>query len=261
MSHRKLTLSFVTGLCLTSLLLPLYRVQAAPSPQEITPGLHGHFHIIGVQTYPDPTWWSRNAINQISADTFDLAGDIITNPFDTCGPATLAMVANFYRPDAQEAVTTIGVMRSIQKAGFYRPPNESGVLDYPALSAVAPAFGLKRAAPDRESGFMTFDDFLSQVRSGKPAIAAMRYHYTSDGRYIPSLTGPAATNHFVIIFGTLIADGHEQLWVFNTHPGANLQEDRHARPEVMDFATFQAAWMMNIKPNMGQAIFYSPEGE
>jgi hypothetical protein len=242
-------------------LLPIYGVQAAPSLQQTSPGNHGHFHVIDTQVYPDPTWWVRNAINQISVETFEPASEIISNPFDTCGPATLAMVANFYRTDSQDPITPIGIIRAIQKAGFYRPPYDTGLVDYPALSAVAPKFGLKRAAPDRESGFMTFEDLLSQVRTGKPAIAAMRYYYTPDGRYVPLTKGPAATNHFIVVFGTIFADGKEQLWVFNTHPGANLQENRDARPEVMDFATFQSAWMMNLKPNMGQAIFYTPDTE
>jgi hypothetical protein len=239
----------------------MHRAQAAPLLQEITPGLQGHFHIIDTQVYADPTWWARNAINQIAVETFEPASHIITNPFDTCGPATLAMVANFYRSEEQKPVTTLGIIRAIQKAGYYRPPYDSGLVDYPALSAVAPGLGLKSAAPDRESGFMTFEDFLSQVRTGKPAIAAMRYHYTPDGRYVPLTKGTAATNHFIVVFGTLIADGQEQLWVLNTHPGANLQEHNQVHPEVMDFATFQAAWMINLKPNMGQAIFYTPDTE
>ncbi len=240
-------------LTITLCVLPGGRVSADGDGPGDPPG---HYLRIGDQEYADPVWWTQNAINQIAQDTFDEAGQIVTNPFNTCGPASLAMVINFYRPADHPPVTTQEVMRSIQKAGFYNPPEDSGFLGYPALDAAAARFGIRPEAPGVIQ--LSFSDLLAGVRTGRPAIVAMRYGYTPSGEYVPQTDGFGPTNHFVVVFGTLIADGQEAFWVLNTHPAANLREHQDARPVTLDFATFQAAWLARPEGEVGLGVFYRP---
>jgi hypothetical protein len=208
----------------------------------------------------DPIWWNNNKLNQISPDTYALASKLLSDPYNTCGPATLAMVMNFLdhlkKPDSQQQFSIVDVMRMADKLGYYKPPNNDGSLGVSDLSDIASQFGFKQAYPKDGGSFLTFSDFIQQMSKGYPAIVGMRFSYDKNtGIYQPT-TDPIPWNHYAIIFG--YTDDGQFLWMLNPHPGIGLDQNADVRLQLIRPDAFRTAWTKNDGSEVsdyGEALF------
>lgn len=239
-------------------LSPVRPVQAAPAPSQLLPPETHQTEV------PLPSeWWAENGYNQLSPDTVKTAAKLISNPYNTCGPTALAMLVSYYRASspvlAGEPVTPAQVMKDVQKWGLYNPPNVSGTLGIEAMQFIARDFGLKPSDDQHSDVTISISRFLRLVRAGHPALAAIRYHYTPSGRYVPTTDGNGTINHFVIVYGSTQVEGHEMLWVINPHPSASLKANSDVVPEMIDVADFQGAWRLSRwERETGLAVFFAP---
>jgi hypothetical protein len=197
----------------------------------------------------DAAWWSANAINQLNDDTQRIARKFLSNPFNTCGPAVLAVITNYWRAQAEssaERVTPGEVIKSARnQLGYFYPPYNSGLLDFKGLRAIGGLYGLSQAFPDSHRSLMTVEELLARVQAGEPAIVGMRYHYQGPERlYLPS-GGSGGYNHFVIVFEALQENGQTSLRVFNPHPGYYLTGDEQAAPGLLTLEEFVQSWTIN----------------
>ncbi len=209
----------------------------------------------------DPIWWNNHKINQINPDTYTTASDLLTNPYNTCGPTTLALIINYiyYLRDPQSApqVTANQVLLAAKDLGYFKPPDNDGLLGAEDLRAIARQFGLSQRFPKGGDVFTTFDSFLNEVKKGFPAIAGMRFAYDKDtGEYLPTGDASVAMNHYAIVFG--ITDDGNYFWVLNTHPGLGKKQDADVSLRLMTFDQFRASWAKNDGSEVndyGVAIF------
>jgi hypothetical protein len=211
----------------------------------------------------DPAWWPVNAQNQINQETREVAQQYLSNYYNTCGPAVVAMLASYFRaktPGESEKVTTAQVLRDARnQLGYYTPPYNSGLLDFDNLGAIISLYGLSQVAPGGGSDLMSLDELVEGVRQGNPAIVGMRYSYQgTDMRYIPS-GGRGLYNHFVVVFAVTQSEGQDYLWVMNPHPGKYLVNDSDAIPEAFRADEFKQSWALNNASDYadyGHAAFY-----
>lgn len=211
----------------------------------------------------DTAWWAANAANQISADTQAVARQILSNPYNTCGPTALALIVNYALSQAGGTggqVTPATVLSDARnRLGYFIPPYNSGLLEFRHLRDIAGLYGLVHAYPSGQRELLSLEELLEQLRLGRPAIAGMRYRYQGEGaRYLPA-GGSGLYNHFVVVFGTEVVDGQEQLWLQNPHPGKYLYSDAEAGPELMTIEQFRGSWALNDGSehrDYGRAVFF-----
>jgi hypothetical protein len=209
----------------------------------------------------DPAWWPVNAQNQINGETQEVARQYLSNYYNTCGPAVVAMLASYYRAQGRgEKVKTADVLRDARgQLGYYTPPYNSGLLDFDNLRAMLSLYGLTQAYPSGNNDLMSFGDLVEGVRQGNPAIAGMRYSYQGgDMRYVPS-GGRGIYNHFVVVFAVTQVEGQDMLWVLNPHPGKYLVNDSDTVPEAYLPEEFMGSWALNNNSDYadyGHAAFY-----
>jgi hypothetical protein len=208
----------------------------------------------------DPIWWNENKLNQINPDTYALASQILSNPYNTCGPAALTMVMNFLthvdNPASTSQYSIVDVLNVAQQMGYYKPPQNDGALGASDLRDIASKFGFKQVYPRDGGSFLTYTDFINQLAKGYPAIAGMRFAYDQNtGEYLPT-TDPIPWNHFAVIFG--FTDDGKFLWMLNPHPGIGLKADADVHLQLIQPAEFRAAWTKadgSEVSDYGQAIF------
>jgi hypothetical protein len=210
----------------------------------------------------DPTWWFGNTTNQMNEATQAIARQYLSNYYNTCGPAVVAMLATFILGQREEGggpVTTALVMQAArEQLGYYVPPYNSGLLTFKHLRAMLELYGIHHAYPEGEGSLLKIEELLERVRQGQPAIAGMRYAYQGDWMYRPS-GGSGLYNHFVIVFAIEQQDGQEYLWVANTHPGKYLTSDSEAAPTRMSIDEFWQSWAIkdgSENSDYGHAVFY-----
>lgn len=208
-------------------------------------------------------WWVSNAVNQLNAETQEISRDLLTNYYNTCGPAVIAMVVSYYRNQAGDASGKLSPADVLTDAraqlGYYLPPYNSGLLDFHNLDDLASYYGLQRVAPADDGALLTTAELIEAVRQGHPAIAGMRYGYNGP-LYIPR-GGSGLYNHFIVVFAVQEQDGQEMLLIVNTHPGKDLVDDADARPELITIEEFEGSWLLNDgsdSANFGYAAFYQP---
>jgi hypothetical protein len=213
-------------------------------------------------------WWQANGENQINESTQAVARQYLSNFYNTCGPAAVAMMINYHRAHQGAAglVTTADVLRvGRTQLGFYTPPYNSGLLNFNHLRALAGQFGLSQSYPGENKAFLSLAELLERLREGEPAIAGMRYQYRRDNRYQPvGGRGYNGYDHFVIVFGIEQVDGQDFIWLLNPHPGKYLYSDQDVAPERYTLGEFMAAWGINDDSeysNYGYAAFYQMTGE
>jgi hypothetical protein len=208
----------------------------------------------------DPIWWNENKLNQINADTYTLASQLLSDPYNTCGPASLAMVMNFLnhlkKPDGKEQYAIVDVMHVADQLGYYKPPNNDGSLGVSDLSDIAAQFGFKQAYPKDGGSFLTYTDFLQRMKDGYPAIVGMRFGYDkTTGIYQPT-TDPIPWNHYAIIFG--YTDDGQFLWMLNPHPGIGLVQNTDVRLQLIRPDALRSSWTKNDGSEVtdyGEALF------
>jgi len=208
----------------------------------------------------DPIWWNENKINQINPETYQTAAELLTNPYNTCGPTTLAMVINYMYAlrgmDPSAWVTPGQVMAAAKELGFYSPPDNDGLLTTNDLRAIAGKFDLKLAFPKGGGTFLPYETLFAEVKKGFPAIVGMRYSYDeATGEYRPA-GDDAPVNHFVVLFG--ITDDGNYFWLLNPHPGKGKNENAQVSLKLISFDAFRAAWANNDGSSVtdfGSAIF------
>jgi len=244
--------------------LPLQAAEA-PAPQAEQPQVEVLPEAGAPQPFvpTDLAWWQANAANQLNDETQRIAARFLSNPYNTCGPAVLAVMANYLRDRAGlqgERVTAGEIIKAARnKLGFFIPPYNSGLLDYKGLRSIGGLFGLVQTYPQGSRSLITLDDLLARVRAGEPAILGMRYHYQGPERlYLPA-GGSGVYNHFVILIEAAEQDGQTLLRVFNPHPGYYLYDDASAAPVLMSLEEFTASWALNDGSEfseMGHAAFF-----
>lgn len=209
---------------------------------------------------PGKDWWFNHPSNQLNQETQAVARQLLSNPYNTCGPAVVALLASYYRsshPDGQ--VQTADVMQiAHNQLGYYMPPYNSGLLTFKHLREILKVYGLTQTYPSENRSLATLEDLLQRVRQGQPAIAGMRYRYQDDLRYRPG-GGQGLYNHFVIVFGLEQEGGEEYLWVSNPHPGKYMYEDHEAAPIRILLTEFWRSWALldgTENANLGHAIFF-----
>jgi len=259
-------------LLLANLIFPFSTVRASPPASvrihECKEGKSCRGEDVAPSSSMDVLWWIDNAFNQIAPDTYKTAGEVITNPYNTCGPTTLAMVINYYRSrsnDGLETVTPSDVILKAAEMGLYTAPYvPSGLLGLPNLREIAGKFGFQQAYPEDRNVFIHFDDLIEQLKYGRPAIVGMRYDYDKQtGAYLPvPASDQKHINHFVIAFGLSTTDDGETLvWVLNTHPGRNMTENSDVLPTPMSTEVFKASWARNDDSSLsdyGFVLFIEP---
>jgi hypothetical protein len=209
----------------------------------------------------DPSWWLGNTINQMNEETQAVARQYLSNYYNTCGPAVVAMLSTYLLSQGEQGggpVTTASVMQAArEQLGYYTPPYNSGLLTFKHLRAMLELYGFHQAYPG-EGSLIKIEELLERVRQGQPAIAGVRYSYQGDWQYRPS-GGNGLYNHFVVVFAVEQVDGHEYLWVANTHPGKYLTSDSDAAPVRMGIDEFWDSWALkdgSENTNYGHAAFY-----
>jgi hypothetical protein len=208
-------------------------------------------------------WWTANAMNQMSSETQEVSRQYLSNYYNTCGPAVIAMLTTFYRSHAEkpgDRVTPAKVLRDArQELGYFTPPYNSGLLEFRNLRDLFGLYGITQIYPEGDS-WISFDDLLKRVRKGTPAVVGMRYGYQGENaRYLPA-GGSGIYDHFVIIFGTTEVNGKNYFWLYNSHPGKYLYEDSDAVPVKISFDEFKQSWQLNDDSeysDYGPAAFYS----
>jgi hypothetical protein len=210
----------------------------------------------------DPTWWFGNTTNQMNDETQAVARQYLSNYYNTCGPAVVAMLATFLLAQREEGggpLTTAVVMQAArEQLGYYTPPYNSGLLTFEHLRAMLELYGFHQAYPQGEGSLIKIEELLERVRQGQPAIAGVRYSYQGDWQYRPA-GGNGLYNHFVVVFAVEQVDGNEYLWVANTHPGKYLTSDSEAAPVRMSIDEFWDSWALkdgSENTNYGHAAFY-----
>jgi hypothetical protein len=209
---------------------------------------------------PSMDWWFDHPINQMNLETQAVARQLLSNPYNTCGPAVVALLASYYRSSNPDGpVQTADVLQTAHnQLGYYTPPYNSGLLTFKHLREMLKVYGLMQTYPSENRSLVTLEDLLQRVRQGHPAIAGMRYRYPDDLHYRPG-GGKGLYNHFVIVFGLEQEDGEEYLWVSNPHPGKYIYEDNEATPVRMLLTEFWRSWALldgTENANMGHAIFF-----
>jgi hypothetical protein len=211
---------------------------------------------------PDLDWWFDHAINQMNAETQTVARQYLFNPYNTCGPAVVSLLVNYYRAkfaNSGEQITTSNVIKEANhRLGFFVPPHNSGLLTLNQLHIMLEMYGLQQAYPTQNSTLMTMEELLERVRQGQPVIAGMRYSYQDGWRYLPA-GGSGLYNHFVIIVGLEQTDDQEYLWIANTHPGKYDHEDQDAVPVRVSVSEFWQSWALKDGSELadhGHAAFY-----
>jgi hypothetical protein len=209
---------------------------------------------------PDPDWWFNHPTNQINAETQTVARQYLSNHYNTCGPAVVALLASYYHssnPGTQ--VTTADVLNNARnQLGYYTPPYNSGLITFKHLRALLELHGLAQTHPAGSGSLMTLDEMLELIRKGQPAIVGARYRYQSDWRYVPA-GGSGLYNHFVVIFGVEQIGGEDYLWISNPHPGKYLYEDHEAAPVRISAAEFWQSWALKDNSDHadhGHAAFF-----
>jgi hypothetical protein len=210
----------------------------------------------------DPGWWQAHAQNQINSRTFEVASQFLRNPYNTCGPAVVAMLASYYQAQGEDRgnpVVTAEVLRDAKnQLGYYQPPYNSGLLTFDHLREILGLYGVRQSFPKGSESILSFQALMERVRQRTPAIAGMRYGYAEGGRYLPA-GGRGLYNHFVIVFNASEEGGQEYLWVLNPHPGKYLTHDSDTVPVKMSVEEFQGSWMLNNGSewaDWGHAAFY-----
>jgi hypothetical protein len=213
-------------------------------------------------SFSEDTWWFSNIVNQMNAETQAVARGYLSNYYNTCGPAVVAMLASYHLEKSEVGggpITTAVVMHDARnKLEYYTPPYNSGLLEFKHLRAMLQLYGLDQVYPDGNSSLMAIEELLERVRQGQPAIAGMRYRYQDDWGYRPS-GGRGLYNHFVVVFGVEQVDGQDYLWVANTHPGKYLTSDTEAAPVRMSVDEFWQSWALkdgSENESYGHAAFY-----
>jgi hypothetical protein len=213
-------------------------------------------------SFSDDTWWFSNIVNQMNAETQAVARGYLSNYYNTCGPAVVAMLSSYHLEKSEVGggpITTAVVMHDARnKLEYYTPPYNSGLLEFKHLRAMLQLYGLDQVYPDGNSSLMAIEELLERVRQGQPAIAGMRYRYQDDWGYRPS-GGRGLYNHFVVVFGVEQVDGQDYLWVANTHPGKYLTSDTEAAPVRMSVDEFWQSWALkdgSENESYGHAAFY-----
>jgi hypothetical protein len=214
------------------------------------------------QVLPDTDWWFNHPINQMNPETQATSRQYLSNYYNTCGPAVVAMLVSYYRtgsssPNAQ--VKTSEVLHEARsQLGYYTPPYNSGLLTFKHLRALLELYGLQQTMPADYGSLLRLDELLERVSQGQPAIVGMRYRYQGDWRYLPAGSN-GLYNHFVIVFGLEQVGGEEYLWVANPHPGKYLYEDHEAAPVRMSLAEFWGSWALldgTENAEIGYAAFF-----
>ena len=208
----------------------------------------------------DPIWWNDHKLNQVDSKTFAYASAAIPNPYNTCGPATLALVVSYLyhlrAGDAARPVSTIDIMRMASTEGLYDSAGGEGMLGLPDLRKIAVRFGIRQVFPKNGKMYIAFSQFTAELRKGFPAIAGMRYDYENKtGRYLP-VGGQGSINHFVVVIG--FTDDGKSLWVLNTHPGIMERKNEDVRLGVMSVDDFRSSWARNDGSSLadyGNALF------
>jgi hypothetical protein len=242
--------------------VPLRSVLADGSgPQLITTPCPANLVCIGADRLQvDPIWWNDNKLNQISPETFALASQLLSNPYNTCGPATLTMMINFLnhleKPSNPEQISIVDVLHMADKLGYYKPPHNDGSLGESDLRDIAEQFGFKQFYPKDGGSFLTYTDFMQQIEKGFPAIVGMRFAYDqTTGVYQPIADG-SPWNHYAIIFG--FTDDGKYLWMLNPHPGIGLNQDADVRLQLISPDAFRTSWTKDDGSDVtdyGEAIF------
>jgi hypothetical protein len=211
---------------------------------------------------PDPSWWFSNPVNQINSDTQEVARQYLSNFYNTCGPAVVAMLASYYLANSESGggpLTTASVMHDARsKLGYYTPPYNSGLLTFKHLRAMLQLYGFEQTYPSGDNTLLRKEDLLERVRQGQPAIAGMRYKYQGDWHFLPS-GGRGLYNHFVVVIGIEEVGGLETLWVANPHPGKYLTRDEEAAPVRMSVDDFWQSWALkdgSAYTDYGHAVFF-----
>jgi hypothetical protein len=210
--------------------------------------------------FPNPAWWFDHPTNQINAETQTVARQYLSNHYNTCGPAVVAMLASYYHSsNPGKQVTTTDVLNNARtKLGYYTPPYNSGLLTFKHLRALLELYGLTQTHPSGNGSLIRFDELVELLRQGQPAIVGARYRYQSDWRYVPAGSS-GLYNHFVIIFGLEQIGGEDYLWVSNPHPGKYLYEDHEAAPVRISAAEFWQSWALKDNSDHadhGHAAFF-----
>jgi hypothetical protein len=210
----------------------------------------------------DPNWWFANPVNQMNADTQAVAKQYLSNYYNTCGPAVVAMLGSYLLARGEAGggpLTTAVVMHDARnQLGYYTPPYNSGLLTFKHLRAMLELYGFHQSYPPGEASLMKIEELLDRVRQGEPAIAGLRYSYQGDWQFRPS-GGNGLYNHFVVVFAVEQVDGNEYLWVANTHPGKYITDDGEAAPVRMSIDEFWDSWALkdgSENTNLGHAAFY-----
>lgn len=211
----------------------------------------------------DLNWWNTNAINQMNMETQRIASKFLSNRYNTCGPAVLAMMANYYRSLIEgntEKVTAGELIKAARnKLGYFYPPYNSGLLNFKGLRAIGGLVGLEQTYPQDGRALISIEDLLARVQAGEPAVVGMRYAYQgADKLYLPA-GGSDNYNHFVILIAAFEDEGGLKLHVFNPHPGYSMTDDSQAVPSVMSLDEFVGSWALNDGSeysNYGHAAFY-----
>ena len=208
----------------------------------------------------DPIWWDNHKLNQIGPEAYALASQLISNPYNTCGPATLTMVMNYLDhlkdPSNPASIAITDVLTTAQKLGYYKQPENDGSLGITDLRDMAKQFGFQQVYPKKNSSFLTYSDFLAQLHNGYPAIAGMRFSYDPQtGVYQPT-ADLIPWNHYVVIFG--YTDDGKYLWMLNPHPARDLRADTDVHLQLIAPETFRDAWIKNDgseTSDYGEALF------
>jgi hypothetical protein len=209
---------------------------------------------------PGMDWWFDHPSNQMNLETQAVARQLLSNPYNSCGPAVVALLASYYRsshPGGQ--VLTADVLKMAHnQLGYYIPPYNSGLLTFKHLREMLKVYGLIQTYPSENRSLVTLQDLQERVRRGHPAIVGMRYRYQDDLHYRPA-GGQGLYNHFVIVIGSEQEGGEEYLWVSNPHPGKYLHEDHEAAPIRILLTEFWRSWALldgTENANMGHAVFF-----
>jgi hypothetical protein len=213
-------------------------------------------------SFSDDTWWFSNIVNQMNEETQAVARGYLSNYYNTCGPAVVAMLASYLLAQSEVGggpITTAVVMHDARnKLEYYTPPYNSGLLEFKHLRTMLQLYGLDQVYPGGNSSLLAIEELLDRVRQGQPAIAGMRYRYQDDWSYRPS-GGRGLYNHFVVVFGVEQVDGQDYLWVANPHPGKYLTSDTEAAPVRMSVDEFWQSWALkdgSENESYGHAAFF-----
>jgi hypothetical protein len=212
---------------------------------------------------PDATWWFDHPINQMNTDTQSIAQQLLSNHYNTCGPAVVAMLTNYFKSgkdDNLETITPADVLKDAHNMlGYYTPPYNSGLLTFQHLRSLLELYDLEQTYPAGKDSLLSLDELLERIRRGEPAIAGMRYSYQENWLYLPA-GGSGLYNHFVIIFALEEIGEEEFLWVSNPHPGKYLYEDHQAAPIRISVDEFWQSWALkdgSEQADHGHAAFFA----